>query len=153
MMSNASPHAVAAREQKRKEAASLGIDDQFVSNLVEQFYSRVRDDAELGPVFAVRIAHWPPHLEQMKRFWRSILFSSGEFVGSPMAKHIGIPELDRDLFVRWLKLFGDTLAELGSPAAREHVLGKARMIATSLLNGISIHRDGGFGLRTEEAFA
>lgn len=152
MMHNATPQAAAARKHKREVAGALGIDERFVSDLVDRFYSRVRDDPRLGPIFATHIADWPPHLEQMKRFWRSILFSSGEFVGSPMAKHIAISELDRDLFVRWLELFSKTLAELGSPAAAEHVHGKARTIATSLLNGISIHRDGGMGLRTEEAF-
>ena len=150
-MHSPTPHAAAARENKRDAAAALGIDEQFVSDLVERFYARIRDDADLGPIFAARIEHWPAHLEQMKRFWRSILFSSGEFVGSPMARHIAIPELDRDLFRRWLDLFGETLDQLGSPAAREHVHSRARMIATSLLNGILIHRDGGLGMQAHEA--
>ncbi len=148
-----SPHALAARQAKREAAAALGIDDQFVSDLVEQFYARVRDDSALGPIFTAHITNWPVHLEQMKRFWRSVLFSSGEFVGSPMAKHIAIAGLDRSLFVRWLDLFGATLDELGSAEARDHVHASARMIANSLLNGIIIQREGSIGLRAAEALS
>lgn len=148
-----SRHALAARQAKKNAAAVIGIDDQFVSDLVERFYGRIRDDDVLGPIFAARISNWPVHLEQMKRFWRSVLFSSGEFFGSPMAKHIAIAELDRSLFVRWLDLFGTTLDELGSVDARAHVHDKARMIASSLLNGVLIQREGGLGVTSREVLA
>ncbi|MFC7538075.1 group III truncated hemoglobin [Sphingomonas sp. GCM10030256] len=131
----------------------MGIDGLFVSELVERFYERIRGDALLGPIFADRISDWPVHLEQMKRFWRSVLFSSGEFFGSPMAKHVTIAGLDRSHFVHWLNLFRQTLRELGGEDAREHVEAKARIIATSLLNGIIIHRGGGLGLRAEESLS
>lgn len=144
-------HAAQAREAKRTAAAAIGIDDRFVSDLVEQFYDSVRDDTMLGPIFAERIGNWPNHLKQMKRFWRSILFSSGEFFGSPMAKHVAIPGLDRDHFLRWLELFHSTLDDLGPASASTHVYEKARSIAASLLNGIRIHRDGTLGLSRDEA--
>lgn len=140
MASTASPHALAAREEKRREALALGIDDAFVSDLVDNFYGRIQTDPELGPIFSARIHDWPVHLERMKRFWRSVLFSSGEFLGNPMIKHAVIPGLDGKLFDRWLMLFGETLDELGGPEAREHVHSRARMIAASLLNGIGMHR-------------
>lgn len=145
-----SPHALAARQAKRQAAAEVGIDDQFVSDLVDRFYERVRGDESLGPIFEEHVDDWPVHLGQMKRFWRSVLFSSGEFLGSPMAKHMAIPGLDRTLFVRWLELFATTLDELGSAEAREHVHENATRIANSLLNGILIQREGGFGLRADE---
>ncbi|HWU93351.1 MAG TPA: group III truncated hemoglobin [Sphingomicrobium sp.] len=140
MPSTASPHALAARDEKRREALALGIDEAFVSDLVENFYGRVQRDPELGPIFDARVGDWPTHLERMKRFWRSVLFSSGEFLGNPMIKHAMIPGLDRALFDRWLLLFGETLDELGDADAREHVHSRARMIAGSLLNGIGMYR-------------
>ncbi len=136
-----SPHALAAREAKRLEADALGIDGTFVSRLVDDFYARVRDDPSLGPIFDSRVKNWPDHLDRMKRFWRSVLFSSGEFMGNPMLKHIVIPGLDRALFDRWLLLFGETLDELGDAAAREHVHSRARMIAASLLHGITANQN------------
>ncbi|NWN23028.1 group III truncated hemoglobin, partial [Escherichia coli] len=78
-----SPHAAAMRDEKRRAAAEIGIDEDFVSELVERFYGRVQADPVLGPIFAGRIADWGPHLAQMKRFWRSVLFSSGEYLGRP----------------------------------------------------------------------
>jgi hemoglobin len=136
----ASPHALAAREMKRREALALGIDERFISNLVDDFYARIREDAALGPIFNERVKDWGDHLDRMKRFWRSVLFSSGEFLGNPMIKHVVIPGLDRALFDRWLMLFAQTLDELGDEAAREHVHSRARAIAGSLLNGITMFR-------------
>jgi hemoglobin len=140
MSQSTSPHALAAREAKRREALALGIDDDFISHLVDDFYARIREDPALGPIFDERVKDWGDHLDRMKRFWRSVLFSSGEFLGNPMLKHIVIPGVDQSLFDRWLLLFGKTLDELGGPAAREHVHSRARMIAASLLNGIGMSR-------------
>jgi hemoglobin len=148
----ASPHAQAARDAKRRHALAMEIDDHFVSELVDRFYARIRDDERLGPIFAARIGDWGPHLGQMKRFWRSILFSSGEYLGNPMMKHLAIDALDRAMFARWLDLFDASLRELGSDEAREHVHERARMIANSLLNGIAIHRDKRLSISPEEAF-
>lgn len=140
MSQTTSPHALAAREAKRREALALGVDEDFVSDLVDHFYGRVREDPALGPIFDERVRDWKDHLDRMKRFWRSVLFSSGEFLGNPMVKHMVIPGLDRALFDRWLLLFGETLDELGDAAAREYVHSRARMIAASLLNGIAMYR-------------
>ena len=110
----------------------------------------MRGDDALGPIFEEHVTDWPVHLGQMKRFWRSVLFSSGEFLGSPMTKHMAIAGLDRPLFVRWLELFASTLDEIGSAEAREHVHENARRIANSLLNGVLIQREGGLGLRADQ---
>lgn len=148
-----SPHATQMRDEKRRAAAEMGIDETFVSELVDRFYGRVQADPVLGPVFAERIADWGPHLAQMKRFWRSILFSSGEYLGRPMPLHLAIPGLDKAMFARWLDLFAATLAEIGGGDAAEHVHERARMIANSFLNGIAIHHHGKLGLGPGEGFA
>lgn len=135
-------HARLAREAKRAQADQLGIDAAFVGRMVDTFYARIRDDAVLGPIFAAHVADWSTHLDRMNRFWRSVLFNSGEFRGNPMAKHVALPELDRDQFERWLALFDATLRDLGSDDARDHVYGRARTIASSLLNAVLVHRNG-----------
>ena len=140
-MTNA--HTIAARKNKQAEAFRMGIDDAFIATLVENFYARIRSDAVLGPVFDNRIKDWPSHLERMNTFWRSILFKSGEFSGNPMMKHVAIPHISKPEFSHWLKLFGETLDEIGAvPAARSLIFKRAEMIAESLLLGICIHRDG-----------
>lgn len=144
-------HAAAARARKRAEAAEIGIDTEYVSHFVESFYGRIQKDDLLGPIFGARIHDWPTHLELMKGFWRSILMNSGEFSGNPMAKHIAIDGLEERHFAHWLELFYETLRELeGDPAATHLVGTRARMIADSLLTGISM-RDGGLsGARAGE---
>ena len=145
-------HATAARERKRAEAAAIGIDAAFVSRFVEAFYGRIRSDPLLGPIFAERISDWPPHLDRMKTFWRSILMNSGEFSGNPMAKHIAIGGLEPRHFAHWLDLFYATLRELEQdPAATRTVGARARMIADSLLTGISMKDRGLAGAKAGEA--
>ena len=35
----------------RAKAASMGVDEAYVSELVNTFYSRIREDRLLGPIF------------------------------------------------------------------------------------------------------
>ena len=135
--------ATAARQLAFNEAHDAGIDNAYISNMVERFYARVQADEMLGPIFAQRISDWPHHLAHMKKFWRSIMLKTGEFSGNPMTKHAAIPKIDNPEFSQWLKLFSETLDEIGiSKEARARIYGRAEMIAESLLLGIHIHRDG-----------
>jgi len=140
--------ALEARQAKLSEALSIGVDAAYISSYVDRFYARVREDELLGPIFAERIADWPGHLEQMKRFWRSVLHNSGEFTGSPMRKHVAIDGLEEQHFTRWLTLFRETLRDGETSAeATDHVGNKARTIAESLLTGIKLQRGGLAGSR------
>ena len=107
-MSEPHPLAVAARARKLARADALGIDAAFIDRLVETFYARIREDAVLGPIFAARIADWPPHLARMKQFWGAVLRESGGFTGNPMQKHVAIPRIEQAEFDRWLSLFEAT---------------------------------------------
>ena len=132
-----------ARAAKLAEAASMGVDADYIASFVERFYARIRDDRLLGPIFAEHIEDWPAHLEQMKRFWRSVLHNSGEFTGSPMRKHVAIDGLEESHFAHWLALFNQTLREGEARSeAADHVGTKARTIAESLLTGIKLQRHG-----------
>jgi len=131
-----SPEALAARAQKRAAAAQVGIDENLIHDVVHHFYERVRNDSILGPIFAQRIAQWPPHLEHMEQFWRSVLLNTGEFHGNPMLKHVTIPRLGKPEFDQWLLLFDDVLRQFASPQAQTIIGDAARSIARSLLSGI-----------------
>ena len=140
------PHhrfALDARAAKRAAAYEAGVDETYIASFVDRFYARVRDDALLGPIFADKVADWPHHLDQMKRFWRSVLHNSGEYQGRPMPKHVAIDGLDQAHFTRWLDLFYATLRdEEPSEAATRSVGTTARNIADSLLTGITLHHRG-----------
>ena len=140
---NASDHVAQVRARKMADALACGIDDAFISRLVEQFYEVVRTDEMLGPIFGARVVDWPHHLTRMKDFWASIMLESGRFSGNPMRKHMAIGGLDAEHFSRWQSLWDVTLTQI---APNEQVANRfrdaARRIGESLLTGIQIDRSG-----------
>jgi hemoglobin len=106
---------------------------------VHSFYDRVRADPLLGPVFAARIADWPPHLAHMCAFWSSVVLMTGRYHGRPMQAHAQLP-VDVHHFDRWLVLFEETAQDVCPPAAAALFIEKAQMIAQSLELGIATHR-------------
>ena len=100
--------------------------------LVDPFYAKVREDAELGPVFDRAIADWDPHLATMRDFWSSIMLTSGRYHGNPVAAHPRIEGITPELFERWLALFAATCGELFDADLTASFMDKARRIAASL---------------------
>jgi len=116
------------------DARALGIDEQLVSELVDHFYARIRDDARLGPIFDGAIGEgWDAHLDRMKLFWSAVALKAGGFSGNPTAVHRRLDGVVPEDFDRWLRLFEETLVELG---VTDEILGffleRARTIAQSL---------------------
>lgn len=104
-----------ARQAARDEAEAAGIDRALIAALVDQFYEKVRADADLGPIFETAIgADWDRHLDTMKTFWGSITFHDGVYSGRPMPAHMKLNGLTPQHFQTWLALFDDTLSEIGA---------------------------------------
>lgn len=132
-------HLQLVRARKMADALASGIDDAFISQLVEQFYAAVRQDELLGPIFAAHVSDWPRHLARMKDFWASVMIESGRFSGSPMQKHIAVGGLNAAHFARWQLLWDQTLTKIApSPQAADGFRQAARRIGESLLTGIEI---------------
>jgi hemoglobin len=106
-----------------------GITDEMIGELVTRFYGRVREDALLGPVFAV-VQNWDEHLAKLRDFWSSVVLMSGRYHGSPMRAHMPL-SLVGDHFDRWLDLFEQTAREVCPPPAAALFIDKARRIADS----------------------
>lgn len=86
----------------------LGIDEAGLSGLVHTFYSRVRHDAELGPVFNGAVSHWPAHLENLVAFWSSVMLTSGRYKGNPVVAHAMLKgQITPALFDRWLAIWNE----------------------------------------------
>lgn len=125
------------REQIVADITSrTGITEEMIERLVRSFYTRVRTDAMLAPIFDARIKDWEPHLQQMCAFWWSVALMSGRYHGAPMPKHLPLP-VDAAHFDRWLALFEATAAEVCPPEAAEHFIERARRIAASLELGVA----------------
>lgn len=138
-----SDEAARVRVSKSAEAQACGIDDAFISTLVESFYDAVRQDDRLGPIFAKHVQDWPLHLARMKDFWSSVMIQSGRFSGNPMQKHIAIGGLEGAHFTRWQALWEQTVTQLApNGIVRDRFSQAAQRIGESLLTGIEIERGG-----------
>jgi hemoglobin len=109
------------------------IDEAGLERLVHTFYARVREDAELGPIFNDAIHDWPEHLGRLTAFWSSVMLTSGRYKGQPVPAHMKHRErINPELFDRWLALWGRTARELMTPAAAAALESKAARISESL---------------------
>ena len=87
-----------------------------LERVIPAFYARVRDDAEIGPLFNATIADWPHHLDRLVAFWSSVMLTSGRYKGNPMAAHIKHrAAITPQMFDRWLALWGQATAEIYEP--------------------------------------
>jgi hemoglobin len=111
-----------------------------VTRLVHDFYARVRQDPQLGPVFDARIHDWDVHLAQLVDFWSAMLRGTRRFNGNPMSKHMAMPELERALFDRWLLLFGRTTAESDNAPMQRLADDVAARIADTFWRRIQMQR-------------
>ena len=87
-----------------------------INLLMDEFYTRVRKDELLSPVFKTRIpndASWPAHMEVISLFWESVLLGETPFRGNPFPKHVGLG-ISSIHFDRWMDLFHTTIDELFS---------------------------------------
>ena len=113
--------------------AGLQMDDAGLRTLVDNFYARVRADAELGPVFNDAVHDWPEHLERLTDFWHSVMLTSGRYKGQPVPVHMKHKDrITPELFQRWLGLWAETTGELMQPSDAATLQEKAGRIAESL---------------------
>lgn len=100
-----------------------------VKDLVDLFYTAVREDTIIGPIFNRVIGdRWDAHLVRMYQFWETLLFASGGFKGSPYLVHEKLP-LNALHFERWLALFKTTIHNNFEGEKAEEAITKAENIA------------------------
>lgn len=106
------------RRRLQEEARSIGIDETYISILVDSFYDRVRKHPDLGPIFEEAIGdHWAEHMPKMKAFWASVVLRTGAYGGKPMLVHKALTNARPEHFAIWLSLFEETLKETAPNAA------------------------------------
>ncbi|MBZ9846872.1 group III truncated hemoglobin [Mesorhizobium sp. CA14] len=121
------------RPSPEQPLARPGVDRTSIGALVREFYSRVRKNERLGPIFAREITgDWEPHLEKMTDFWCSVILKSGDYHGRPVPAHLKLEDVTEADFEIWLALFRDTAAELFVPETAAVFIERAERIAASL---------------------
>lgn len=130
--------AVISAHERRAEiqarAAAMGIDEAYISQLVDTFYSRIRVHQTLGPIFNAAIGdRWDQHLPRMKSFWASVALNAGSYSGRPVPAHQKLTTVEPGHFAIWLALFRQTLEDTApSKEAVPYFMERAERIAESL---------------------
>lgn len=114
-----------------------GIDEALIEHLVRTFYTRVRSDAVIGPIFNERVHDWEEHFRILTDFWSNVLLKTQRYNGQTLRVHAVLP-IAAPHFARWLELFAATARELCSPACAMLFIAYAERIAASLQLGIAV---------------
>lgn len=97
--------------------------------LVDAFYTKVREDELLAPIFnGVIQEHWSEHLEKLYRFWQTVLLHEHTYVGSPFVPHAHLP-VSKEHFDRSIELFNQTVDSLYTGKIAEEAKWRAGKMA------------------------
>ena len=124
----------ARRAEIQRRANTIGIDEAYISLLVDEFYRRIRADETLGPIFEEALGdRWDYHLPRMKSFWASVALNAGTYSGQPVPAHKKLNQVQQSHFQTWLALFRQTLEDTApTPEAVDYFMERANRIAESL---------------------
>jgi hemoglobin len=103
------------------------LSNEDVTLLINEFYSKVRNDTQLAQHFAK--VDWPHHTPIIVNFWRMILLGDQEYKGNPLVKHLDLKLTSAD-FDQWLLLFTRTVDELFQGEKAEEAKQRALSIAS-----------------------
>ena len=110
-----------------------------IKTLVITFYTKVREDKDLGPFFNTTISDWEQHFEHLTTFWESSLFIARKlpekYKGNPLQAHIDVDAkfnhtINEKHFGVWLNLWYETLEELFEGEVTENAKRRARKMGT-----------------------
>ena len=109
-----------------------------ISNLVHLFYSKIKTNDEIGPIFLATIHDWDSHLEKLTDFWENNLFAVRKYFGNPLEAHVKVDErlneiVSPNLFGLWLNLWFESLEELYEGENVEILKRRARKMGTFLM--------------------
>lgn len=75
-----------------------------LAELLRVFYADVRQQTEIGPIFAAHVSDWPAHLEKIADFWSGVTGGPVLYRGPMPFKHLHLYLGERH-FQAWLELW------------------------------------------------
>ncbi|OBY24416.1 group III truncated hemoglobin [Leisingera sp. JC1] len=124
------------KDSPHKQPWIFEVSADEIALLVARFYSRVRADAVLGPVFNAAVTDWPEHEARIAAFWRGAILREPGYAGNPMQVHLANPEIRPEHFPVWLALFRDTAERELSPETAQAFAALADRIGKGLSYGL-----------------
>ncbi|WP_319517433.1 group III truncated hemoglobin [uncultured Martelella sp.] len=118
------------------------VTEDLIRVVVTEFYAKAREDELLGPIFkrVVPDEKWAAHIDTITDFWSSVFLKTQRYHGKPMPKHLAIPELSDEHFLRWLKLFSETAQQHCTPETALRFTERAQKIANAMRINIAMQR-------------
>ncbi|MEP3687520.1 group III truncated hemoglobin [Sulfitobacter dubius] len=89
----------------------IAVTEAQIDRVVAKFYSAVRREPTLAPIFAAHVTEWPAHEEKIVCFWRNALLLQRSYEGNPMHVHQAAGNVHPEHFPIWLELFDQVLAQ------------------------------------------
>lgn len=114
-----------------------GFKQGDIMPVLSRFYTRVRCDPNLGPVFNTAVEDWTEHLQRLEDFWSSLMLTSGRYKGNPLAMHVAhAHQIEPHMFRRWLQLWEETTNEMVPADVARDMQTKAARIADRLIRAM-----------------
>jgi len=106
--------------------------------LLRYFYADVRQQAEIGPIFAAHIQDWPAHLEKIADFWSGVTGGPARYGGGMPLKHFPLG-LEERHFEAWLGLWQRHCRIRLAPVEAAELIAIADTIGQRLRHMIALH--------------
>lgn len=131
------PDSTAARPASA--AAAIPSADS-IAQLVHGFYTDVRADPLLGPVFEKALhGQWDAHLQRLVDFWSTVALGTRSFKGDVFGKHMALEGVTPAHFAAWVRLWQLHTHRLFAPEAAQQLQLAAHGIARNLFRGYFGH--------------
>ena len=112
-----------------------------VKLLVDEFYTKIRENQLLAPIFNGVIGEkWPIHLEKMYGFWQTLLLDTPAYSGSPFLKHAKLP-IQKEHFDTWMQLFIETIDEHFTGAKADEAKWRAEKMSEMFQYKLDFYRN------------
>ncbi|SEM12846.1 hemoglobin [Aquimarina amphilecti] len=108
-----------------------------IYDLVSQFYTKIRKENILGPIFNQTISNWDEHLDRLTDFWETNLLFVAKYKGNPIQLHQKVDaafhgKITEKHFGIWLNLWFATIDELYTGEKAQTAKRRARKMSTHL---------------------
>jgi len=106
-----------------------------IAILVNTFYTKVRGNDLLGPIFNTMIKDWETHLELLTDFWETNLFFVKKYKGNPLEKHANMDKqfnysINELHFGTWINIWNQTIDTMFEGDLAQLAKSRARNMST-----------------------
>ena len=108
------------------------------------FYERTMLDEELGPFFTNELGDdinneaWQDHINLLADFWLAQLMGENTYKGNVFGMHTRVPNIQRESFVIWMRLFNAVADEVYMPSIAKQFKEKGKSFSAQFIEFLRI---------------